>query len=154
MCDPKPLRTRLNRSIALMALAVGFVVVAATASGSLLSAMSSPLLMLVAGACSLAAMATLWGARAELDVFCHCVGAECAGKGPHVKWNLAAIQLVLGVETAACFAAAAHAWVPALAQPAMWIVMVAVVVQFGLFNSALGFVAGLVDCHFQDKEPA
>jgi hypothetical protein len=137
-----------------MALAVGFVVVAGATNGSLLSAMSSPLLMLVAGACSLAATIMIWGAQAELQVFCHCVGDECKGKGPHVKWNLAAIQLVLGVETAACFAAAAHAWMPALAPPAMWIIMGAVLVQFGLFNSALGFVAGLVDCHFHDKAPA
>ena len=154
ICDPKPMRKRLSWSITLMALAVGFVVVASAVNRSVFSAMSSPLLMALAGGCAVAGAALLWGALSELEVFCDCAGAECAAKGPHVRWMLTTIQLVLGVEAAACFTAAAHVWVPALAQPAMWVIIGAALVQFALFNAALGFVVGLIDCHFKTRAPA
>lgn len=154
MCDPKPLRNRLSRSIAVMALAVGFIVVAAAVNRSAYAPTLPPLLLLFAGACALAATAMLRGALADLDVFCQCIGAECADKGPHVRWAIKGTQVTLVVEAIACFAAGSHAWAPALALPALWIILGAVLVQFGLFNSVLGFVAGLIDCHFKHKEPA
>ena len=146
MCDIGPFRNWLFAILAAILAAVGFIVAAAVANGSIFAAAGSPVLMGIAAALSALAALFCGFALNELNTLCACLGVRCSGPCDNLRNTLNAIRVVLGIQATAAAGVALIAWIPVAPQPLMWIIIGALVIQAALVISLLAFLNSLERC--------
>lgn len=153
MCDHGPINAFLAAAVGLLLAAVTTIIVAAIANASILGAFASPGLMVLAGLLSLAALVLLNLAKGRAYDYVVCMSEDlngkqlkCDGQYTNFNRNILAVITVVGIQTAACFSAAVYAWIPGVAQPSMWTIIAALILQVALILSLLAFWAALRDC--------
>ncbi len=152
-CDLGPAIRWLWAALGAAVGSAGAVAVAAVLNGSFWKAYLSPVPMLLAA--GLAALAGIFLNRAleELNNWWSCVQSSCPGavRGcsgglENIRTNIRSLQVVLGIQASSAAGAAAYAWIPGAAQPAMWAILGALVVQIALIVSLIAFLASLASC--------
>lgn len=145
MCDWTPVRNWLIAALVTMALAVASVFVALN-----LSSVPQSIAMLVAAAMTGLAIGLISLALGALTAFCACAGPPCAGPCANLRAVLLAINVVLGIQVAACLATAAVVLIPILGTwlggRQIYVIYGALVLQVALLVSAFAFLAQLSSC--------
>lgn len=147
-CDPSQLYTLLGVAIALIVAAAALILAAAVLNNSFWLAGGSPVLMVAAGFSSAGAAATLKFASDSATSYFQCMGspAACAGALSNFLVALAAIVVVLGIQSTACFVAAGVAWIPWAGQGPMYAILATLLLQIPLITSAIIFLDQLINC--------
>lgn len=147
-CDFEPTRDWLLAAAGGVVTATGLVIAAAVANGSFFGAAGSPLLMAGAGVACTEASIALSQAKNALSQYCDCeaevFSAQCQGDCRNLQTNIQALEVVVGIEAAACVGTAVAAWIPWAAQPAMD--LASLIVEAPLIASAIAFLAELLQC--------
>lgn len=146
MCDPIPLRNWLIVIAAVITAAVVTIVGAAIANGSYWYVFLSPFGMLVAAGLTGLAAFFCSNAIGIVDSLNTCTHSDCAMQCNNMRNTLEGSRVVLGIQATACLTVAAYAWIPNAAEPAMWVIIGTLIVQFGLIISAIAFFNNLAMC--------
>lgn len=123
--------------------------IAAALNAGFFSAPGAPAPMVVASVTSGIAAGMLgFGVRNAMDDFFRCMGSppECLQLLTDLQSVIAGLATVLLAQAVAAGAAAAVAWIPGVAQPAMWAILGAFLLQIGLIPTTIGLVLELIDC--------
>lgn len=145
-CDAGPLRNWLLAIAAAILASVAIIVGAAVANGSLWYVYLAPIGMVVAAACVGGAILLCGAALSALNAVCTCTLGKCKGQCDNLSNVLNGARVVLGIQATACLAVAAYAWIPWAAQPAIWAIIGALIIEAALIISAIAFFASLADC--------
>lgn len=146
MCDAGPVLGWLiaaSVSIGFAILSVGYAILA---NASIVNAPMSPVAMITAGGCAVAAGTLLGLARSALTAACACAGKRCAAQCSTMNSMLVALLASVGVQATACFAAVLPAFVPFFGLPGMWTILVALASEAGIMIGALAFYSSLQAC--------
>jgi len=148
MCDLSSFQILLGTAGAFIAGAIAAVIVAAVLNNGFFSAPASPAAMITAGGLTLAAIGSLIAARALVESYFQCMGAPpaCAGALSNLLNALAGLLTVLGIQAAACFAAAGIAWIPWAGGAPMYVILGAFIIQAALIPTVIVFSVALVNC--------
>ncbi|HMH50791.1 MAG TPA: hypothetical protein VK548_11205 [Candidatus Acidoferrum sp.] len=146
MCNPVPVRNWLIAILAAIFLALATIVGAAIANGSWFYTYLSPGGMALAGLFSFLATLFCYYAIDAVDELSRCTGSRCEGESTTLRSVIAGVRIVLGIQTAACVAVAAYAWIPGAAQPAMWVIIGTLALQTALIIGAIYSYDKLATC--------
>lgn len=155
MCDLTPVKLWLAAILVAILAAVALIVSAAIVNSSFFEAYNAIWLMLAAAAASAGAALLCGAASSALDAFCACAkgSPKCAGPCGSLSTVLSAAKTVLGIQAMDCLWAALQAWIPVIGQIVMWVIIVALVVEFALIVSALAFLSQLDSCQAPTPKP-
>jgi hypothetical protein len=152
MCDDSVVRALLFAAMAAIAVAIGLIVAAMIANGSIIFSGTAPGWMAAAAAATAIAVGSLVLARIAVEAYYGClrdrglVGRECDGKLGNLLRTLEALILVLGIQVAACVAAAGVAWIPLFGIEPMVFIVGTLAAQLPLIAGLFAFLADLRNC--------
>lgn len=148
MCDLDPFFVSLGVAAGLMVASAASIAVAVALNGGFFSAPGAPIPMGVAAALATAAAIALVTAQQRAFEFFNCSGAPeaCQGQLTNLTEALEGMAAVLGAQALAAAAVALVAWIPWAAQPAMWVIAVALTGQLALIPLITNFANDFVKC--------
>jgi hypothetical protein len=148
MCDFTAVNALLGGAAAAVVIAAALVTTAAILNAGFFTAPGSPGFMIGAGASTVVAVGLLIAAHTLVQDGFACAGSPgaCEGDLSNTLNALDGLMTVLGIQAAACFAAAAVAWAPGIAQPAMWAIFATFLLQGPLIVTAGVFYSNLRNC--------
>jgi hypothetical protein len=155
-CDFTPTQNWLIASAAGITASAGFVGAAAVANGSFFAAAASPALLVAAGVAASGASYALSEAIDALNQYSSCLGESghmCQGQCRNLATNLQALKVVMAVDASACFGTALWAWIPWAAEPAILVILGAMIIQGILVASAIAFLVTVLQCAQQGATP-
>jgi hypothetical protein len=145
-CDASPVRNWLLAIGGAILTSIVTIVGAAVANGSYWYVYLAPGGMLVAAGSAGLGVLFCGSALDALNTVCICTQGRCKGQCDNLSNVLNGARVVLGIQAIACLTVAAYAWIPGAAQPAMWVIIGALVVESALIISAIPFFTALADC--------
>jgi hypothetical protein len=145
VCDTNPVRNWLIAIFVAIGVALFFVVAAAINNGDFFTAYLSPAAMTFAAAFSYIAMMFCSYALKAIEELWQCM-RTCWNENAALTNIMKGVQLALGVQTAACAVVAAYSWIPGLAQPALWAIIITLGAQALLIAGAIYQLVQLGQC--------
>lgn len=148
MCDLQPLFLSLGIAGGLIVASAAAIAVASALNGGIFTAPGAPIPMLVAAALATSAVVAFvtGGNRATEFFVCSGSPVACEGQLANLTEALEAIAGILAVQALAAVAVAAVAWIPWAAQPAMWVIVTALVGQLAFIPVVIAFANELLKC--------
>jgi len=148
MCNFQPVYNYLNAVYAAIAAAMVLIGSAAILNASFLGAPGSPALMVLAGTSTSSAIVLLGIALGKMNAFISCKGdlEKCRGNKSNFNNALNALRTVLGIQAAACFAAAGVAWVPWAGLAPMYAIATTLLIQLAMVTALIIYARSLINC--------
>lgn len=148
MCDSSAVRNWFLAITGMIIVSAAIVIVAIGLNTSVVEAEHATGAMVAAFLAVGLAILFCTFARTALNTYCACTAAfpACKSACSSVSALLTAVQTVLGIEAAACLAAALWAWVPFLGIGPMLIIFGAMIAEVGVIIGGIALLLQLFSC--------